>query len=102
MVFYKNGTNQGVAYENLFEGIYFPAISLYKSCTVGACVALLPFCVSLCFSRMLKFTFLSSQVSVNFGPHFKYPPKDVKFQPVRFTFFPEGFTNLPPPFSELP
>lgn len=35
--------NQGVAYENLFEGIYFPAISLYKSCTVSACVALLLF-----------------------------------------------------------
>lgn len=35
MVFYKNGVNQGVAFENLFEGIYFPAISLYKSCTVS-------------------------------------------------------------------
>ncbi|XP_013883580.1 set1/Ash2 histone methyltransferase complex subunit ASH2 [Austrofundulus limnaeus] len=54
MVFYKNGVNQGVAFENLFEGIYFPAISLYKSCTV----------------------------SVNFGPHFKFPPKDIKYQPM--------------------
>ncbi|XP_026152811.1 set1/Ash2 histone methyltransferase complex subunit ASH2 isoform X1 [Mastacembelus armatus] len=54
MIFYKNGVNQGVAFENLFEGLYFPAISLYKSCTV----------------------------SVNFGPHFKYPPKDVKYQPM--------------------
>ncbi|XP_017287721.2 set1/Ash2 histone methyltransferase complex subunit ASH2 isoform X2 [Kryptolebias marmoratus] len=54
MVFYKNGVNQGVAFENLFEGIYFPAISLYKSCTV----------------------------SVNFGPLFKYPPKDIKYQPM--------------------
>ncbi|MBN3296925.1 ASH2L methyltransferase, partial [Amia calva] len=54
MIFYKNGVNQGVAYENLFEGMYFPAISLYRSCTV----------------------------SVNFGPHFKYPPKDVKYQPM--------------------
>ena len=35
MVFFKNGVSQGVAFENLFEGIYFPAISLYKSCTVG-------------------------------------------------------------------
>ncbi|MEQ2175276.1 Set1/Ash2 histone methyltransferase complex subunit ASH2, partial [Goodea atripinnis] len=33
MLFYKNGVNQGVAFENLFEGLYFPAISLYKSCT---------------------------------------------------------------------
>lgn len=24
----------------------------------------------------------SLQVSVNFGPHFKYPPKDITFQPV--------------------
>ncbi|XP_015256851.1 set1/Ash2 histone methyltransferase complex subunit ASH2 isoform X2 [Cyprinodon tularosa] len=54
MLFYKNGVNQGVAFENLFEGLYFPAISLYKSCTV----------------------------SVNFGPHFKYPPKDVTYQPM--------------------
>ncbi|KAM4720388.1 set1/Ash2 histone methyltransferase complex subunit ASH2 isoform 2-T2 [Anableps anableps] len=54
MLFYKNGVNQGVAFENLFEGIYFPAISLYKSCTV----------------------------SVNFGPQFKHPPKDIKYQPM--------------------
>ncbi|KAI5624429.1 set1/Ash2 histone methyltransferase complex subunit ASH2 isoform X1, partial [Silurus asotus] len=54
MIFYKNGINQGVAFENLYEGMYFPAISLYKNC----------------------------QISVNFGPHFRYPPKDVKFQPM--------------------
>ncbi|XP_046870826.1 set1/Ash2 histone methyltransferase complex subunit ASH2 [Hypomesus transpacificus] len=54
MFFYKNGVNQGLAYENMFEGLYFPAISLYRGCTV----------------------------SVNFGPHFKYPPKDIKYQPM--------------------
>ncbi|KAL3041180.1 hypothetical protein OYC64_019397 [Pagothenia borchgrevinki] len=54
MVFFKNGVSQGVAFENLFEGMYFPAISLYKSCTV----------------------------SVNFGPNFKHPPKDLKYQPM--------------------
>ncbi|KAL0965262.1 hypothetical protein UPYG_G00278980 [Umbra pygmaea] len=54
MLFYKNGVNQGLAYENLYEGLYFPAISLYRGCTV----------------------------SVNFGPHFKHPPKDIKFQPM--------------------
>uniref|UniRef100_A0A8C4DQR5 Ash2 like, histone lysine methyltransferase complex subunit n=1 Tax=Dicentrarchus labrax TaxID=13489 RepID=A0A8C4DQR5_DICLA len=54
MIFFKNGVSQGVAFENLFEGLYFPAISLYKSCTV----------------------------SVNFGPHFKHPPKDLKYQPM--------------------
>ncbi|XP_013983623.1 LOW QUALITY PROTEIN: set1/Ash2 histone methyltransferase complex subunit ASH2 [Salmo salar] len=54
MLFYKNGVNQGQAYENLFEGLYFPAISLYRGCTV----------------------------SVNFGPHFKHPPKVIKYQPM--------------------
>uniref|UniRef100_A0A8C2K9V0 Ash2 like, histone lysine methyltransferase complex subunit n=1 Tax=Cyprinus carpio TaxID=7962 RepID=A0A8C2K9V0_CYPCA len=54
IIFFKNGVNQGVAYEDLFEGMYYPAISLYKSCTV----------------------------SVNFGPHFKYPPKDIKYHPI--------------------
>uniref|UniRef100_A0AAR2JCQ7 Set1/Ash2 histone methyltransferase complex subunit ASH2 n=1 Tax=Pygocentrus nattereri TaxID=42514 RepID=A0AAR2JCQ7_PYGNA len=34
MIFYKNGVSQGMAFDNLFEGMYFPAISLYKSCTV--------------------------------------------------------------------
>lgn len=34
IIFYKNGVNQGVAYKDIFEGVYFPAISLYKSCTV--------------------------------------------------------------------
>lgn len=34
IIFYKNGVNQGVAYRDIFEGVYFPAISLYKSCTV--------------------------------------------------------------------
>lgn len=54
MIFYKNGSSQGLAFENLFEGIYYPAISLYKGCTV----------------------------SVNFGPHFKHPPKDLKYHPM--------------------
>ncbi|KAI1882567.1 hypothetical protein AGOR_G00252080 [Albula goreensis] len=54
IIFYKNGVSQGVAFEDLFEGMYFPAISLYRGCTVSA----------------------------NFGPHFKYPPKDVECQPL--------------------
>lgn len=54
IIFYKNGVNQGVAYKDIFEGVYFPAISLYKSCTV----------------------------SINFGPSFKYPPKDVTYHPM--------------------
>ncbi|KAB0396090.1 hypothetical protein E2I00_003676, partial [Balaenoptera physalus] len=54
IIFYKNGVNQGVAYKDIFEGVYFPAISLYKSCTV----------------------------SINFGPCFKYPPKDLMYRPM--------------------
>ncbi|XP_053320413.1 set1/Ash2 histone methyltransferase complex subunit ASH2 [Spea bombifrons] len=54
IVFYKNGVSQGVAYKDIFEGVYFPAVSLYKCCTV----------------------------SINFGPYFKYPPKEKSFRPV--------------------
>ncbi|KAM3830648.1 set1/Ash2 histone methyltransferase complex subunit ASH2 isoform 5-T6 [Vipera latastei] len=54
IIFYKNGTSQGVAYKDIFEGVYFPAVSLYKGCTV----------------------------SINFGPYFKYPPRDISYRPV--------------------
>ncbi|XP_054854460.1 set1/Ash2 histone methyltransferase complex subunit ASH2 isoform X1 [Eublepharis macularius] len=54
IIFYKNGANQGVAYKDIFEGVYFPAVSLYKGCTV----------------------------SINFGPYFKYPPRDVSYRPI--------------------
>ncbi|XP_064537332.1 set1/Ash2 histone methyltransferase complex subunit ASH2 isoform X1 [Drosophila montana] len=43
--FFKNGQSQGVAFEDIYGGSYFPAISIHKSSTV----------------------------SVNFGPAFKYP-----------------------------
>lgn len=88
MIFFKNGVSQGVAYENLFEGLYFPAISLYKSCTVSYTrVVLVIFLLPVCFSiSLLNFHPVSFQVSVNFGPHFKHPPKDLKYQPVRAPF----------------
>ncbi|XP_060712686.1 set1/Ash2 histone methyltransferase complex subunit ASH2 isoform X3 [Hemiscyllium ocellatum] len=54
MVFFKNGDNEGTAYEDVYAGVYHPAISLYKNCTV----------------------------SINFGPNFKYPPKDIPFKPI--------------------
>ncbi|XP_070621236.1 set1/Ash2 histone methyltransferase complex subunit ASH2 [Erythrolamprus reginae] len=54
IIFYKNGASQGVAYRDIFEGVYFPAVSLYKGCTV----------------------------SINFGPYFKYPPRDISYRPV--------------------
>nr|XP_039250660.1 set1/Ash2 histone methyltransferase complex subunit ASH2-like [Styela clava] len=46
--FYKNGVSQGSAWrDEVYEGAYYPCISIYKNCTV----------------------------SVNFGPKFKHPPK---------------------------
>ncbi|XP_067879376.1 set1/Ash2 histone methyltransferase complex subunit ASH2 isoform X2 [Heterodontus francisci] len=54
MIFYKNGDSEGTAYEDVYAGVYHPAISLYKNCTV----------------------------SINFGPNFKYPPKDIPFKPI--------------------
>eukprot|EP00742_Colponemidia_sp_Colp-10_P006111 GILJ01006539.1.p1 GENE.GILJ01006539.1~~GILJ01006539.1.p1 ORF type:complete len:414 (-),score=59.97 GILJ01006539.1:13-1209(-) len=44
--FFKNGVDQGVAFTDIYEGLYFPAASLY----MRACV------------------------TFNFGPVFKYPP----------------------------
>ncbi|CAL1287269.1 unnamed protein product [Larinioides sclopetarius] len=53
IVFYKNGKNLGTAFENINAGMYYPAVSLYKNCTV----------------------------SMNFGPAFKYPPTE-KYKPI--------------------
>ena len=44
--FYKNGRFLGVAFKDIYEGFYYPTISLYKNCTV----------------------------TVNFGPKFRFPP----------------------------
>ncbi|KAL1432020.1 hypothetical protein MTO96_013690 [Rhipicephalus appendiculatus] len=49
IAFYKNGECIGTAWKDIYEGMYYPAVSLYKGCTVR----------------------------LNFGPNFKYKPKDV-------------------------
>ncbi|XP_050052258.1 set1/Ash2 histone methyltransferase complex subunit ASH2 [Dermacentor andersoni] len=49
IVFYKNGECIGTAWKDIYEGMYYPAVSLYKGCTVR----------------------------LNFGPNFKHKPKDV-------------------------
>ncbi|XKL67448.1 hypothetical protein PGB90_002939 [Kerria lacca] len=46
IVFFKNGECQGDAFTNIYDGQYYPTVSLYKSCVL----------------------------SLNFGPDFKYPP----------------------------
>ncbi|KAG9328786.1 hypothetical protein JZ751_004602 [Albula glossodonta] len=88
IIFYKNGVSQGVAFEDLFEGMYFPAISLYRSCTCkhvtsvrwkAACGAWPRACATLLVYRSDA---SGAGVSANFGPHFKYPPKDVECQPL--------------------
>ena len=53
IIFYKNGVSQGVAFSNIYEGRYFAAGSLYGG----------------------------GNVRFNFGPKFKYPPKDKEFRP---------------------
>ncbi|KAL3875354.1 hypothetical protein ACJMK2_033311 [Sinanodonta woodiana] len=47
MIVFKNGKSQGVAFSDVFEGLYYPAISLYKN----------------------------AKVTVNFGPEFKCQPE---------------------------
>ncbi|XP_026321754.1 set1/Ash2 histone methyltransferase complex subunit ASH2 isoform X2 [Hyposmocoma kahamanoa] len=46
--FFKNGECQGVAFEDIYQGSYYPSVSLHKNVTV----------------------------SVNFGPNFKFPPSN--------------------------
>ena len=33
--FYKNGVPLGKAYEDIYDGVYFPAISLFKTAKVN-------------------------------------------------------------------
>lgn len=55
IAFYLNGKNQGVAFEDIFEGTYYPAISIYKG----------------------------AKVTVNFGPTFKCKPDKISsYQPM--------------------
>ena len=46
---------QGVAFADIYQGFYYPAVSLYKN----------------------------SSVVANFGPDFKYPIADPEYLPVR-------------------
>jgi hypothetical protein len=47
ILFYKNGVSQGAAFSDVWQGEYYPAVSLFKN----------------------------ARVTYNFGPDFKYPPK---------------------------
>lgn len=57
IIYYKNGECLNKAAVDLYDGKYFPTVSLFKNCVL----------------------------SVNFGPDFKYPPpqnNDLKYQGV--------------------
>ncbi|KAJ7380308.1 Set1/Ash2 histone methyltransferase complex subunit ASH2 [Desmophyllum pertusum] len=54
--FYKNGVCQGVAWQDIYDGTYYPAVSLYKNATV----------------------------TLNFGPDFQFPPTDEEFEPMSY------------------
>jgi Set1/Ash2 histone methyltransferase complex subunit ASH2 len=57
IIYYKNGECLNESAVDLYDGKYFPTVSLYKNCTL----------------------------SVNFGPNFKYPPpqtNDLKYKGV--------------------
>ncbi|KAK2568275.1 Set1/Ash2 histone methyltransferase complex subunit ASH2 [Acropora cervicornis] len=47
---------KGVAWQDIYEGTYYPAVSLYKNATI----------------------------TLNFGPDFQFPPTDEDFQPMSY------------------
>ncbi|XP_065199771.1 set1/Ash2 histone methyltransferase complex subunit ASH2 [Planococcus citri] len=51
IIFFKNGECQGEAFLDIYEGQYYPTVSLYKPCVL----------------------------SLNFGPEFKHPPSKDQF-----------------------
>ncbi|XP_074041163.1 set1/Ash2 histone methyltransferase complex subunit ash2 isoform X2 [Leptinotarsa decemlineata] len=51
IIYFKNGNSQGVAFEGIYRGSYYPTVSLHRNVTV----------------------------SVNFGPNFKCPPSTEKY-----------------------
>jgi len=52
--FFKNGIDQGVAFSNIYEGKYYAAGSLYGG----------------------------GHIKFNFGPNFKFPPKEYEYTPM--------------------
>ncbi|XP_074647250.1 set1/Ash2 histone methyltransferase complex subunit ASH2-like isoform X2 [Tubulanus polymorphus] len=50
IIFFKNGKSQGMVCDDIYEGNYYPTVSLYKNATV----------------------------TMNFGPEFKFPPEGLE------------------------
>ncbi|OQR67080.1 set1/Ash2 histone methyltransferase complex subunit ASH2-like [Tropilaelaps mercedesae] len=55
-MFFRNGRLEGVAFEEIFGGVYYPAVSIYKNATVR----------------------------LNFGPRFRHSPRGLqtKYRPM--------------------
>lgn len=56
ILFFKNGKCEGVAFQDIYQGSYYPSFSVYKNATV----------------------------SVNFGPNFKHMPSEFNCRGVSF------------------
>ncbi|XP_022655174.1 set1/Ash2 histone methyltransferase complex subunit ASH2-like isoform X2 [Varroa jacobsoni] len=56
VMFFRNGRLEGVAYEDIFGGIYYPAVSIYKNATI----------------RM------------NFGPRFRHSPRGLQASSAKY------------------
>lgn len=73
---------QGVAWTDIFAGLYYPALSLYKGATVrpNPLTKALLLWSNLCCCDLIS---VAMQVTANFGPDFKYPPQGSGYRPVR-------------------
>ena len=61
--FFLNGKSCGVAFEDIYRGFYFPAVSLFGR-------------KSYCLARIISV--LAATIRVNFGPALKHLPKGAR------------------------
>ena len=77
--FYKNGKPLGVAFEEINDGVYYPAVSLFKSAKVKFHNSF----PMIAFFSTVSNCSLIFQIRANFGPKWKKPPENgQKFEPI--------------------
>ena len=82
-MFFKNGVCQGVAYNDIYKGTYYPAVSIYKNASVNI------FCKRLWLNVLINFYF-KTQALINFGPKFRFPITEAAYndhKPVSLKMF---------------